>query len=191
MKKKRSLRSKAHLEEHVPLPFLLGAWKISLPKISGSLPWTRKVRQKLHRLEYPELTAAVRKNLTEGRWLARTLMADLRKIKNLRQSDEGKRIDRTVLQAVWEGDTSFLEEFTAGLKPVPDRRDNVVEVYDWLLSHAEEVEDCHTVAQIVESFPPDLAAKIKGTRPHSSSLKSFEKICREVGLPHFVEKKKR
>jgi hypothetical protein len=177
-KQRKSAGTRAHLTEHVPMPQIVGNYKVTATAyMPGPLPWTRKVRQKLHRQEFPELTAG-RDKLSEGRWLSRALMARLRtkttsERETLRESGFGEYLNTRLARAVWAQDAAFLAEFTAGLQMMPEKRDAIADLYDWLLENSAKVEGCRTVAEIVRLLPVELEV----------SQKSFERICREVGLP--------
>jgi hypothetical protein len=198
--RRKSARTREHLTAWVHVPHVVGDYKMTATAfMPGPLPWTRKLRQKLDRLEFPELTAG-REKLTEGKWLARRLTARLRKMNSSEVNDFraeydevmvtrrkptareinlmeragfGSFLSNRLMDAALKGNRKFFEDFAAGLQLMPEKRDSTADLYEWLLENSERVEACHTVAEIVRLLPPGLEV----------SQKSFERICREVGLP--------
>lgn len=162
--------------------------------------WTVKITSKLDRLNFPELTQGKREteqeklaNLTphdfftelyqgkkriDHKRLARLLAAlkmacDPKSFPELFRNDLfGIKLTKIIMDAVWKLDDQFLIEFGKAIATESRADCKKARIYRFLLQNAEAVEQCRTVTEIrkLPNFPP-------------YDVRTFYKLCREVGLP--------
>ena len=162
--------------------------------------WMVKVTNKLDRVVFPQLTQGRReteqerlaklgpqefiaeldqsKKRSDHKRLARLLAALKATFPRksypelVRNSLFGTKLTRVIMDAVWRLDDLFLIEFGKALEKESRADIKKVQVYRFLRQNAEAVEQCRTVAQIrnLPGFP-------------SYDLRSFYRLCGEVGLP--------
>jgi hypothetical protein len=162
--------------------------------------WTVKITSKLDRLTFPELTQS--KVETEQERLAKItpqeLIAELNQSKKrsdpkklarllaalkvacaaksypevVGNSPFGIKLAKIIMDAVWALDHPFLVEFGKAIKKESGAVIKKARIYHFLRQYAEAVEQCRTVAEIrkLPNFP-------------SYDVRSFYKLCKEVGLP--------
>jgi hypothetical protein len=162
--------------------------------------WTVKITSKLDRLIFPELTQGKREpeqeklaNLTphefftelyqgkkrsDHKRLARLLAAlkatcATKSFPELFRNDLfGIKLTKIIMDAVWKLDDQFFIEFGKVLQKDSRANSKKARIYRFLRQNTEVVEQCRTVAEI---------RKLPGFPRYD--VRTFYKLCREVGLP--------